>query len=165
MKINDIFPFKTAPFFTNPFLFMGKPTLFFWKFWKLTPPWKMEESNHEVLIFSFRLSLSVVKFNVKPTITEYRHKNCAAQFCIFRTKMKKNGRAVILNLLKYKWEPDLCIISPILFQCKWFKYGTIHNVSTLKCGIYTHFLPLKCFKTIEWYKSNKCTFSSWPSFH
>ena len=64
------------------------------------PLHKWEEgSNHKVLIFLFRLSLNAVKFDVKPTVIEYRNKNCAAQFCIFTTEIKENGRAVILNLL------------------------------------------------------------------
>ena len=156
---------KQSPFLPIPPFLWENPLSFFENFENFLPHEKWEESNYEVLIFSFRLSLSVVKFNLKPTVTEYRHKNCAAQFCIFTTKMKKYERAVISNLLKHKWEPDLCIISPILFRCKWFKYGTIHKVSTLNCGIYTHFLPLKCFKTIEWYKSNRCTSFSRLSFH
>ena len=118
MKISDIFPFKTVPFLPTPSFLWENPLSFFKDFEILLLHEKWEESNYEVLIFSFRLSLSAVKFNLKPTVTEYRHKNCAAQFCIFTTKMKKYERAVISILLKHKWEPDLCIVSSILFQCK-----------------------------------------------
>ena len=96
MKISDVFPFKTVPYFTNPSL-----NLFFLKILKTYfPLHKWEEgSNHKVLISLFRLSLNAVKFDVKPTVIEYKNKNCAAQFCIFTTEMKENGRAVILTLL------------------------------------------------------------------
>ena len=52
------------------------------------------KTNYEVLMFLFCLSLNAVEFLVKPTVTEYRHKNCAAQFCIFTAEMKENGNTL-----------------------------------------------------------------------
>ena len=126
-----------------------------WKFsWKLinVPGRLFRKRGYEVLIFLFFLSLNAVKFDVKPTVSEYRHKNCASQFCIFTNEMKENESAVILNLLKHKWEPGLMYyFSSFLFQCKWFDLSMGPSIKYVhsNVGILTHFLPLECFKAIE----------------
>ena len=66
--------------------------------------------------------------------------------------MKENGRAVILNLLKHKWEPGLMYsFSSFLFQCKGLDLSMAPSLKYIHAnvGIFTHFLPLGCFKAIE----------------
>ena len=80
------------------------------------------------------------------------------QFCIFTNEMKENESAVILNLLKHKWEPGLMYyFYSFLFQCKWFdlSMGTSIKYSHSNVGIFRHFLPIVCFKTIEWHHKSK----------